>query len=198
MNVPYSRHFSSLDVQEVRVDQVRRQRMISLLDQEQLTRDPSSQERWNQRKQVMVRIGDDQNMCPCLVDMFRRQSEEMNKILVTRHLDLSKAGQLDHEQLLEQRRVSLPLVKFVAVIDDQQQQQQQQHINNTELIKKVVSKMKKCQCPESVQVPKVHVIPCTPLIHTEDETVKKTSQEELVDNFERHDDVEPRQRDVER
>ena len=32
----------------------------------------------------------------------------------------------------------------------------------------------------------------------EDETVKKTSQEELVDNFERHDDVEPRQRDVER
>ena len=73
-------------------------KLISMLDREQLNREPSSREWWDQRKQGLMRVSDDQNMCPCLADMFRRQSEQLNKLISSsKSLDLRMAGQLDRQ-----------------------------------------------------------------------------------------------------
>ena len=169
MNVPFSRHFSYPDGElgsDIRRPSVDR-KLISMLDKEQLSREPSSREWWNQRKEGLMRVSDDQNMCPCLADIFRRQSEQLNKIISSsKSLDLTMAGKLDQEQLLHQRRVSIPLDRFVAILDDQQTRRDDSY--NKEMMERVLKKMKnlKCKCEAgNLNVPKVNVIPCTPLLN---------------------------------
>ena len=154
MNVPFSRHLSYPDGEvghDVRRPSVDR-KLISMLDREQLNREPSSREWWDQRRQGLMRVSDDQNMCPCLADMFRRQSEQLNKLISSsKSLDLRMAGQLDREQLLQQRRVSIPLDRFVAILDDQQTRKEDSF--NKEMMEKVLKKMKNNDSPGPDSIP---------------------------------------------
>ena len=179
-NVPFSRYFNPGSLYDTadRVGNVgngpgadrlglrRDSRLISVLDDEQLSRLPSSDDWWSRRKSQILGANDDENICPCISTMFREQLDELNRMVPRKDsLDLTLVSQIDEEQKLETRRCSNPINRFVSILDDEQRQDTE----NKELVTKAVLKMKKLKCESSssdtVNIPIVKIIPSTPMIH---------------------------------
>ena len=86
-------------------------------------------------------------------------------------LDLTLVSRLDDQQLSStiQRRSSLPLERFVSILDEHQKSQNQQN----EAVLKAIDKIKrlKCECDRKeekrlLRLPVVNVVPSTPQFHT--------------------------------
>ena len=85
-------------------------------------------------------------------------------------LDLTLVSRLDDQQLSStiQRRSSLPLERFVSILDEHQQSKNQQN----EAVLKAIDKIKrlKCECvgkeEKRLRLPVVNVVPSTPQFHT--------------------------------
>ena len=182
-NVPFSRYFkpgSIFDTAEMignvgngteadGMGMRRDSRLISVLDEEQLSRLPSSDDWWSRRKSQLLGANDDENICPCISAILKEQLEEMNRIVPHRDsLDLTLVSQIDEEQKLETGRCSNPLNRFVSILDDEQTHDTE----NKEVVAKAFLKMKNLKCSkceessEIVNIPVVKIIPSTPMIHS--------------------------------
>ena len=177
-------------------------RLISVLDKEQLSRLPSSDDWWARRKSQLLGANDDENMCPCISTMFREQLEEMNRILPHRDsLDLTLVSQIDEEQKLETRRCSNPINRFVSILDDEQKNDTE----NKELVAKAFLKMKNLKCSkceessEALNVPVVKIIPSTPMMTSlfeidNDRILNSLPDVEHVDQHHKHKHHKTRRR----
>ena len=144
--------------------------LIPMIDQEQLHKAPSSEDWWTRRKSQLLGAQDNETICPCLSTMFRTQAEEMQRIITPRgSLDLTLASHLDEQQLMSasNRRASLPLDRFVSILDDQQRENR----GSNEAIIKAIDQIKrlKCDCEgkdkDNLRLPVVNIIPSTPQFH---------------------------------
>ena len=86
-------------------------------------------------------------------------------------LDLTLVSRLDDQQISStiQRRSSLPLERFVSILDEHQKSKNQQN----EAVLKAIDKIKrlKCECDRKegkrlLRLPVVNVVPSTPQFHT--------------------------------
>ena len=86
-------------------------------------------------------------------------------------LDLTLVSRLDDQQLSStiQRRSSLPLERFVSILDEHQKSKNQQN----EAVLKAIDKIKrlKCECDDRkeekrLRLPVVNIVPSTPQFHT--------------------------------
>ena len=154
-----------------------------MIDQEQLHKAPSSEDWWTRRKSQLLGAQDNETICPCLSTMFRTQAEEMQRIITPRgSLDLTLASRLDEQQLMSasNRRASLPLDRFVSILDDQQRENR----GSNEAIIKAIDQIKrlKCDCEgkdkDNLRLPVVNIIPSTPQFHR----ITSVSHNEVVDH----------------
>ena len=148
-------------------------KLISMIDEEQLNKTPSSEDWWSRRKSQILGAQDDQSFCPCLSTMFRNQVKEIQRLTTPRgSLDLTLVSRLDDQQLSStssiNRRPSLPLERFVSILDEEQNKSRK-----NETVLKAIEKIKrlKCECDgkkeeSNLRLPVVNIVPSTPQFHT--------------------------------
>ena len=166
----YSRHLQNIHEKSKKSRNSLDMKLISMIDDEQLHKAPSSEDWWSRRKSQILGAQDDQSFCPCLSTMFRNQVKEIQRLTTPRgSLDLTLVSRLDDQQLLSatKRRSSLPLERFVSILDEEQNKSRK-----NESVLKAIEKIKrlKCECDgkkeDNLRLPVVNIVPSTPQFHT--------------------------------
>ena len=70
----YSRHLQNIHEKSKKSRNSLDTKLISMIDEEQLKRAPSSEDWWTRRKSQILEARDDQSFCPCLSTMFSNQA----------------------------------------------------------------------------------------------------------------------------
>ena len=169
----YSRHLQNIHEKSKKSRNSLDMKLISMIDEEQLNKTPSSEDWWSRRKSQILGAQDDQSFCPCLSTMFRNQVKEIQRLTTPRgSLDLTLVSRLDDQQLSStssiNRRPSLPLERFVSILDEEQNKSRK-----NETVLKAIEKIKrlKCECDgkkeeNNLRLPVVNIVPSTPQFHT--------------------------------
>ena len=166
----YSRHLQNIHERSKKSRNSLDTKLISMIDEEQLNRAPSSEDWWSRRKSQILEAQNDKSFCPCLSAMFTNQVGYMQRMTTPRgSMDLTLVSRLDSQQLSSttHRRSSLPLDRYVSIIDEQQNKNQR-----NEAVLNAINKIKqlKCECDgkeeKNHRLPVVNVIPSTPQFHT--------------------------------
>lgn len=168
--IKYSRHLQNIHEKSKKSRNSLDTKLISMIDEEQLNRAPSSEDWWSRRKSQILEAQNDQSFCPCLSAMFMNQVADIQRMTTPRgSLDLTLVSRLDSQQLSSatNRRPSLPLDRYVSILDEQQNKNKR-----NEAVLKAINKIKqlKCECDgkeeKNLRLPVVNIVPSTPQFHT--------------------------------